>query len=47
VEVRLLFSAPVRARSAGTWVLFLCTNVALSDAKILEVYAALVDRSLL
>jgi hypothetical protein len=23
----------VRARSAGTWVLFLCTNVTLSDAK--------------
>jgi hypothetical protein len=39
VEVRLVFSALVRARSAGTWVLFLCTNVTLSDAKILEVYA--------
>jgi hypothetical protein len=39
VEVRLVFSAPVRAASADTWVVFLCTNVALSDAKILEVYA--------
>jgi hypothetical protein len=39
VEVRLVFSAPVRASSADTWVVFLCTDVALSDAKILEVYA--------
>ena len=39
VEVRLVFSAPVRANSADTWVLFLCTDVTLSDAKILEVYA--------
>jgi hypothetical protein len=39
VEVRLVFSAPVRARSAETWVLFLCTDLTLSDAKILEVYA--------
>ncbi len=39
VEVRLVFSAPVRARSADTWVVFLCTDVTLSDAKILEVYA--------
>ena len=39
VEVRLLFSAPVRAASANTWVVFLCTNVKLSEAKILEVYA--------
>jgi DDE superfamily endonuclease len=39
VEVRLVFSAPVRASSADTWVLFLCTDVRLSDAKILEVYA--------
>jgi len=39
VEVRLVFSAPVRATSADTWVVFLCTNVELSDAKILEVYA--------
>jgi hypothetical protein len=38
-EVRLVFSAPVRASSANTWVLFLCTKVTLSDAKILEVYA--------
>jgi len=39
VEVRLVFSAPVRAASADTWVVFLCTDVKLSDAKILEVYA--------
>jgi len=39
VEVRLVFSAPVRATSADTWVVFLCTNVALSEAKILEIYA--------
>src|SRR5271165_5173378 len=39
VEVRLVFSAPVRARSADTWVLFLCTDLTRSDAKILEVYA--------
>jgi hypothetical protein len=39
VQVRLVFSAPVRASSANTWVLFLCTNVTLSDTKILEVYA--------
>jgi hypothetical protein len=39
VEVRLVFSAPVRAASADTWVVFLCTDAQLSDAKILEVYA--------
>ena len=39
VEVRLVFSAPVRATHAQTWVVFLCTDVSLSDAKILEVYA--------
>ena len=39
VEVRLVFSAPVRTRSTDTWVVFLCTEVKLSDAKILEVYA--------
>jgi hypothetical protein len=39
VEVRLVFSAPVRASSADTWVVFLCTDVTLSDGKILEVYA--------
>jgi len=38
-EVRLVFSAPVRAHSSDTWVVFLCTDVKLSDAKILEVYA--------
>jgi hypothetical protein len=39
VEVRLVFSAPVRAASADTWVVFLRTDIGLSDAKILEVYA--------
>jgi hypothetical protein len=39
VEVRLVFSAPVRASSADTWVVFLCTDVTLSDAHILKIYA--------
>jgi hypothetical protein len=39
VEVRLVFSAPVRARGADTWVLFLCTDLTLSDSRILEIYA--------
>ena len=39
VDVRLVFSAPVRASSTDTWVVFLCTDVTLSDTKILEVYA--------
>jgi hypothetical protein len=39
VEVRLVFSAPVRANCPDTWVVFLCTDVKLNDAKILEVYA--------
>ncbi|MGP8239833.1 MAG: transposase [Limisphaerales bacterium] len=39
VEVRLVFSAPVRCHSADTWVVFLCTEVKLSETKILEVYA--------
>jgi hypothetical protein len=39
VEVRLVFSAPVRAASADTWVVFLCTNVQLSEPKILEIYS--------
>jgi Transposase DDE domain len=38
-EVRLVFSAPVRAISADTWVVFLCTDAKLSEPKILEVYA--------
>jgi len=38
-EVRLVFSAPVRASSADTWVVFLCTQVKLSEAKILEIYS--------
>jgi DDE superfamily endonuclease len=39
VEIRLVFSAPVRAPSLDTWVVFLCTNAKLTEAKILEVYA--------
>jgi hypothetical protein len=39
VEVRLVFSAPVRANQADTWVIFLCTDVTLSDQQILKVYA--------
>ena len=39
VKVRLVFSAPVRASSADTWVVFLCTDVTLSDAIILALYA--------
>jgi len=39
VEVRLVFSAPVRATSADTWVVFLCTDVTLSETKILQVYS--------
>jgi len=39
VKVRLVFSAPVRECPETTWVVFLCTDVTLKDAKILEVYA--------
>lgn len=39
VEVRLVFSAPVRASHKDPWVLFLCTDVTLSEAKLLEVYS--------
>ena len=39
VQVRLVFSAPVRECPADTWVVFLCTEVTLNDANILEVYA--------
>jgi hypothetical protein len=39
VEVRLVFSAPVRAASPDTWVVFLCTDPNLSETKILEVYS--------
>jgi hypothetical protein len=39
VEVRLVFSAPVRSASADTWVVFLCTEAKLSEKNILEVYA--------
>jgi len=38
-DVRLVFSAPVRAASADTWVVFLCTDVHRSEASILEIYA--------
>lgn len=39
VKVRLVFSAPVRAASADTWVIFLCTDVNLSESEILEIYS--------
>jgi hypothetical protein len=39
VKVRLVFSAPVRAAHKDAWVVFLCTDVTLSDARILEAYA--------
>lgn len=39
VEVRLLFSAPVRAADPDTWVVFLCTEPTLSEQKILQAYA--------
>ena len=39
VEVRLVFSAPVRTASADTWVVFLCTDAKMSEAKILQAYA--------
>jgi DDE superfamily endonuclease len=39
VDLRLVFSAPVRTKATDTWVVFLCTDVTLSDAKILQVYA--------
>jgi hypothetical protein len=39
VEVRLVFSAPVRAASTDTWVVFLCTDAKMSEAKILQAYA--------
>lgn len=38
-RVRLVFSAPVRARSVDTWVLFACTDPTMCDAKILQVYS--------
>jgi hypothetical protein len=39
VEVRLVFSAPVRATSADTWVVFLGADVNLSQTRILETYS--------
>lgn len=39
VEVRLVFSAPVKAADANTWVVFLCTDTHLSEAEILKAYS--------
>jgi hypothetical protein len=39
VQVRLVFSAPVRATAADTWVVFLCTKVTLREEQILQIYA--------
>jgi hypothetical protein len=39
VKVRLVFSAPVRATSAATWVVFLCTDLDLRETKILGIYS--------
>ena len=39
VDVRLVFSAPVRTRRSDTWVVFLCTDLKLTDVRILETYA--------
>lgn len=39
VEVRLVFSAPVKATDADTWVVFLCTDIRLSEAEILQAYS--------
>jgi hypothetical protein len=39
VEVRLVFSAPVRAADADTWVVFLCTDTRLSEVEILKAYS--------
>lgn len=38
-SVRLVFSAPVRAYESKPWVVFLCTDSTLTDAKILQAYA--------
>jgi hypothetical protein len=38
-QVRLVFSAPVRAQAADKWVVFLCTDTNMSEAKILQAYA--------
>ena len=39
VKVRLVFSAPVRAASADTWVVFLCTDPDLGETQVLQAYA--------
>jgi hypothetical protein len=38
-EVRLVFSAPAKECKRDTWVLFLCTDTALSDSEILKAYS--------
>jgi hypothetical protein len=37
--LRLVFSAPVKQSNRDTWVVFACTNTALSDADILKAYS--------
>ncbi|MHC1764894.1 MAG: hypothetical protein AB9869_11425 [Verrucomicrobiia bacterium] len=39
VEVRLVFSAPVRAADADTWVIFLCTDTTRIEAEIPKAYS--------
>ena len=39
VAVRLVFSAPVRARQSDTWVVFLCTEPTLDEHTILQTYS--------
>ena len=39
VAVRLVFSAPVRARQSDTWVVFLCTEPTLEEHTILQAYS--------
>ena len=39
VKVQLVFSAPVRAHRADTWVLFLCTDLKMNEQQILEAYS--------
>ena len=39
VPVRLVFSAPVRARQSDTWVVFLCTELTLDEHTILQAYS--------
>ena len=39
VPVRLVFSAPVRARQSDIWVVFLCTEPTLDEPTILQAYS--------